>query len=81
MALQVQSSLFSCGTVGERDVIVANLVEEVNFVSLQHKSGSNRVNGSVTPTLVEETAIVIQGIEVLEVSVRTQPVQIADLKV
>lgn len=59
VALQIQSALLPRGTVCERNVVVADLIEKVNFVLLQHKSSSNRVNGRITPALVEETTIMI----------------------
>ena len=52
--------LLACGTVGERNVVVSNVIKEVNFFFLQEQTGSNRMHRSVTPTLIEETTISVQ---------------------
>lgn len=65
----------------EGDVVVGNVVEKVNFVSLQHGSSCDGVNRCVTPSLVEETSITVEGVEVVEVGWRSKPIQAADFKV
>jgi hypothetical protein len=67
--------------VGEGNVVVGNVVEEVDFLLLECETGCDRVHGGVTPTLVEETAVLVEGIEVVEVGGAAEPVEVADFEV
>ena len=67
--------------VGEGNVIVRNVVKEVNLLLLEHESGGDGMNGRITPALVEETASMVQGGEVIDVRVGAEPVQVANLEV
>jgi hypothetical protein len=81
VALVVEAVLLAGRTVGEGDVVVCNVVEEVNFLLLQHQRRSQRVDRRIAPALVEETTGVVEGLEVVDVLLGTEPVEVADLKV
>jgi hypothetical protein len=53
MALQVQSGLLASRAVGERNVVVGNIVEGVDW--------------SITPSFVEESTIFVKGVKVVGV--------------
>ncbi len=65
----------------KRHVIVCNIVEEMYFFLLQEKPGGDGVDRSVTPTFVEETAVFVELVEVIEISLGSEPVKVADFKV
>jgi hypothetical protein len=67
--------------VCERDVIVSYIVEEVDLILLKHESGRYRVDGRIAPPLVEETAIIIQLSEEVNVGLGAEPVQVTDFEV
>ena len=81
VALAVQTVLLSGRAVGERNMVVGNVVEEVNLLLLQHQTGGDRVDRSITPTLVKETAILIKRLKVVDVGLGTEPVEATNLKV
>ena len=81
VATEVQPRLLVGRAVCEWHVVVGNLVEEVDLLLLQHDGSGNGVDGCVAPTLVEETAVLIQGREVVDVLLGAQPFQAANLKV
>lgn len=61
--------------MGEWYVVVGNVVEEVNLVLGKHQTGGDGVDWSVTPALVEETTLVVEVVEVGDVSIRSEPVK------
>lgn len=63
------------------DVIVRNVVKEVNFALVEQQAGCNGVYRRIAPTLVEEAAILVQRLKVVNVSRATQPLEIANFKV
>lgn len=67
MALQVQSRLFASRAMRKRYMVVCNVIKEVDFLLLQHKSSSNRMHWSVTPSLIEETPVLIETLEIVGV--------------
>lgn len=73
VAFQVKSCLFASWAVGEWNVVVGDFVEEVDFFLLQKKTRSNRMYGGVTPSFVEEPAIFVEGVEVVDICIRSQP--------
>lgn len=81
MAFVVHSVLLACGAVGEGDVVVGNVVEEVNFLLLECQAGCDGVDGGISPALVEETAVLVEGVEVIEVGGAAKPVEVADFEV
>jgi len=67
--------------MGERNVIVRDIIEEMNFFFLQEQRSSNRVNGGITPALVEETTIFVKGVKVIGVGLRSEPIQVTNFEV
>jgi hypothetical protein len=65
----------------EWNMVVGDLVPEVDLFFLQHQRGGNRVHGCVTPTLVEETTILVERREIVNVFLGSQPLQAANLEV
>lgn len=63
------------------DVVVRNFVEEVDFLLFQQETSCDRVHWCITPSLVEETAVVIEGGEVVDVCVGSEPFQAADFEI
>jgi len=39
------------------------------------------VNGSIAPALIEETAILIEGLKEVEICLGTEPLEVADFEV
>ena len=81
MAFVVHSVLLACGAMGEGDVVVGNVVEEVDFLLLECQAGCDGVDGGISPALVEETAVLVEGVEVIEVGGAAKPVEVADFEV
>lgn len=81
MAFKILSDLVACRAVGEGDVVVGDVVKEVDFVLLKHETRCNRVHGGITPALVEEAAILVEGLEEIEVGLGAEPVEVTDLEV
>lgn len=65
----------------ERNMIVCNVVEEVDLFLFQHKSSSNGVDRSIAPSLIKETTVLVQRLEIIKVCLGPQPVQVTNLKV
>lgn len=59
------------GTVREGYMPVPDVVEEMDFVFVQHQAGSNRMNGRVSPPLVEKAAILVELIKEVEIWLRS----------
>ena len=81
MAFELEPQILPGRTMGKRDMVVRNVVEEVNFILLQQKAGSNGVHWGIAPPLVKESAISVQRFEEVDVSLRPEEVKIADLEV
>ena len=81
VALVVEAVLLAGGAVGEGDVVVCNVVEEMNLFLLQHQRRSQRVDRRIAPALIEETTGVVEGLEVVDVLLGAEPVEVANLKV
>lgn len=81
MATEIQSSLLVSWAVCERNVVVGNILEEVNLLLLEEKTSSDRVDGSITPSLIKETTILIKRLEEIEVRLAAEPRQATNLKV
>lgn len=65
----------------EWDVVVSNIVEEMNLFLLQEKTCGDGVNGSIAPTFVEESTILVKSLEVIQVCFGSQPVEIANFEI
>lgn len=71
MAAQLGAQLLACGAVCEWDVVVSNIIEEVDLILLQHQSSGDGMNRSITPSLVEETTILVERLEVIGIRLGT----------
>lgn len=60
---------------------VGNIVEKVDLLLGQHQTGSDRVHRRIAPALVKETAILVERLEVVEVSLGAEPSETANFKV
>jgi len=67
--------------MGERDVIISNIVEEVYFLFFQEKTGGDGMHRCITPTFVEESTILIEGLKIVEICLRTEPVEVTNFKI
>jgi len=67
VAFVVQPCLLASRAVREGNVVVGDIVEEVNFLLLQEQTSSNRMDRCITPTLVEESSILVKTFEEIEI--------------
>jgi hypothetical protein len=67
--------------VCERYVIVSNVVEEMDLFLLQEETSGDRMDWSITPTLIKESTILVERLEIVNVGLRSQPVEVADFEV
>lgn len=81
MTFQLHPLLVAGRAVGERDVVIGDIVEEMHFFLLEEERGGDGVHGSVAPSLVEEAAVAVERVEVVEVGLRSEPVEVADFEV
>ena len=65
----------------KRDMPVSNVFEEVDLILLQHQGGSDGMNRSIAPALVEETAFLVEEVEIVAIGLRTQEVEACDFKI
>lgn len=81
VAFQIQPRLFTRRAVGEWNVIVSNLVEEVDIRPVEKKSGRNGMNRSIPPSLIEKATIFVERSEVVDIRIGPQPLQTPNFKV
>jgi hypothetical protein len=81
VTLVVETVLLAGRTVGEGNVVVCNVIEEMDLLLLQHQRRGQRMDRRIAPALVEETTGVVEGLEVVDVLLGAEPVQVADLEV
>lgn len=74
MTFQFDADVFPGGAVGEGDVVVGYVVEEVNFRFVEKEAGTNGVDRSITPAFVKETAVLVEGFEKVDVGFAAEPV-------
>lgn len=67
--------------MGERNMVIGNVVEEVNLVFLEEQPRSDRVYRSITPSLIEEAAILVELVEVIRVGLGSKPIEIPNFEV
>lgn len=77
----VQPVLFACWAMGEWDMIIRDIIEEVDLVLIQQQACSNGVNWRIAPALVEEATSVVEGVEIVNVSWGAQPIQVTNFKI
>ncbi len=65
----------------EGHVIIGDIVEEVDFLLLEEKTSGDGVHRSIAPAFVKEATVSIEGIEIIEVGRRPQPVEVSDLEI
>ena len=53
----------------EWNVIVGNVVEEMDLRLIQQQTGGNRVHGRIPPSLVEESAILVERVEIVNIGI------------
>jgi hypothetical protein len=53
--------------MGEGYMIIGYVVEKVNLLFLEEKTGSNGVNRCITPSFIKESAILVQRLEKVSV--------------
>lgn len=81
MTAQVQSRLLASRAVSERNVVVGNVVEEVDLLLVKQDTSGDGVDRSISPAFVEETSVLVKRLEEVDVSLATEPVQVADFEV
>ena len=62
-------------------MVIGNVVEEMDFFLLQEQACRNGMNRGVSPSFVEESAILVKRAEVIYVGWGPQPVKISNFKV
>lgn len=67
VAFECQPSCFTRGTMREGNMVIGDVVEEMDFGSVEHQTGGDGVDRSVTPALVEEAAVHVEGAEVVDI--------------
>ena len=53
----------------------------MDLLLLEHQTRGDGVHGRIAPALVEEAAVAVEGGEVVDVGVGSQPVEVANLEV
>jgi len=81
VATSVKTDLLASGTVSEGNMVISDVVKEVDLVFGQQETGGDRVDGSVTPSFVEETAVLVKGFEVVDVRLGSEPVEVTNFEV
>jgi len=81
MTLLVDSHLLASWAMGEGDVVVGDVLEEMDLVLWQQEAGSDGMDRRIAPTLVEEPAVLVELVEEINVSLRSKPVEVSDLEV
>src|SRR5690242_6683400 len=67
--------------VEERDVLIADVTEPVDFGFVFEKAERDAVYGCVAPALVEETTGAVEVVEVITVDLTAPEAQVADLEI
>ena len=75
MALEFRSQILACRAMSEGNMIVSYVVEEFDLGLVQQEPGTNGVNRSVAPSLVEESTVFVERFEEVDVRFRSEPLQ------
>jgi hypothetical protein len=62
-------------------VPIPNIIEEMDLVLIRKESGTDRVHGRISPTLVVEPALLVEEVEELGVGLAPPEVEGTDLEV
>lgn len=81
VAVSLNSGLLPGGAVGERYVVIRNVVEEMNFILVQQETGSNGMDRRIAPAFVEESTVLVERIEEVDIGIGPQPVEVTDFEV
>lgn len=65
----------------EGNVVVGDVVEEVDLILFEKETCSDRVDGSISPPLVEKPTVFVETVEEVDVRLRSEPVEVADLEI
>jgi hypothetical protein len=68
-------------TMLEGFMFIPNIIKEMNLALIREQSGSNRMNGRISPSLVVETAFRIEVFEKLHVCFASPEIEIADFEI
>lgn len=67
VALVIYPELLVHGAVGEGDVVVRNVVEEVDVFFRKKQCCRDGVDRRITPSFVEETALVVEVVKKVDI--------------
>lgn len=81
MTLVVGPKLLIRRTVEEGNMPIANVVEEVYLVLLEQQACGDRVDGSVTPALIEKATCLVEMSEEINILLRPQPIEVANFEI
>lgn len=81
MAAELEAEVLARRAVGEGDVVVGDVVEEVDVFFVEKEAGADRVDWGVAPAFVEEAAVLVEGFEEVDVGFGSEEVEVADFKV
>lgn len=80
-ALALLSQFLGIRAMRERNVPVTDIIEEVDLFFWKQDTSGNGMHRSIAPSLVEETAVLVQRCEEVDVFLRSKPVQITNFEV
>jgi len=81
VAFQLHPFVVARRAVREWDVVIGDVIEEMEFFLFEQEGGGDGVHRGVAPSFVEEAAVVVERVEVVEVGLGAQPVEVADFEV
>ena len=81
MATKVDARLLASGTMRKWRVEVGNIVEELDLIFVEQQASRNGVDRRVSPALIEEAAVMVEGLEEVDISWASQPLQASNLEV
>lgn len=67
MTTEVNSRLLASWAVGERHMVIRNIVEEVDFFLLQEQTGRDGMDWRISPSFIEETSVLVERLEKVEI--------------
>ena len=67
--------------MGERDVVVRDVVEEVDLLLFGEECSTDAVHRGVAPALVVEAALLVEEVEELRVCLAAPEVKVANLEI